>query len=183
MGEVLTFPLESSRLLLSPLAREDRGAFVAYRRNPDIARYQGWTPDYTIADADELLAGQPETDVPEPGGWLQIAIRDRETGALLGDLAIHTHEDQPDTYELGVTLDDAAQGAGIATEALRVLIAALYDQRGTHRLIAQCDARNSGAAALFTRLGFRHEARHVDADFFKEEWTTLDVFAQLATER
>ncbi|MCS4275866.1 hypothetical protein M2390_001038 [Mycetocola sp. BIGb0189] len=29
----------------------------------------------------------------------------------------------------------------------------------------------------------RHEARHVDADFFKEEWTTLDVFAQLASER
>ncbi|RLP82352.1 N-acetyltransferase [Mycetocola lacteus] len=70
----------------------------------------------------------------------------------------------------------------MASEALRVLTATLYDQRGAHRLIAQCDARNRGAVALFARLGFRDEARHVDADFFKEVWTARDPCAQLAQE-
>lgn len=30
---------------------------------------------------------------------------------------------------------------------------------------------------LFDRLGFRYEARFVEADWFKDEWTTLRVYA------
>ncbi|HZK58683.1 MAG TPA: hypothetical protein VFC59_02265 [Cryobacterium sp.] len=42
---------------------------------------------------------------------------------------------------------------------------------------------NPAGGTLLTRIGMRHEARHVDADWFTGEWTTLDEFALLARER
>lgn len=96
---VLAFPLVTPRLELSPLTRADRDAFVAYRRVPEVARWQGWHSDYSETDADALLAAQPTTISPGSGRWLQIAVR--RHGGLVGDVGVHPLAAQPDTYELG----------------------------------------------------------------------------------
>ncbi|MGN8048238.1 GNAT family N-acetyltransferase [Curtobacterium sp. 22159] len=179
---MLTFPLRTERLDLTPLDATDRDAFVAYRREPDVARWQSWTTDYSTADADRLLAAQPATVVPGSGDWLQVGVRARTDGTLLGDVAVHALAEQPDTYELGVTLGSAAQGHGYATEALRALADALVGGLGAHRLTALTDARNEPVARLFRRLGFRHEGRAVEADWFGGEWTTVDSWAVLGAE-
>ncbi len=117
----MSFVLRTERLEISPLAEADLGAFVAYRRDPDVARYQSWLLDYSLADARSLLAAQPGTTLPGPGAWLQLALRPLRTSlgsALIGDVAIGTDPVQPDTYELGVTLAPAHQGQGFAREAL-----------------------------------------------------------------
>ena len=44
------------------------------------------------------------------------------------------------------------------------------------------DDRNASVQRLLERLGLRREARHVEADWFKGEWTTLRVYAVLARE-
>jgi RimJ/RimL family protein N-acetyltransferase len=101
---------------------------------------------------------------------------------LVGDVAIHTLADQPDTYELGVTLAPAAQGKGLAAEAVAAVIAHLFASRAAHRVVASCDARNEAVGRLLRRVGMRRESRQVDADWFKEEWTTLDGYAILRRE-
>jgi RimJ/RimL family protein N-acetyltransferase len=173
------FPIRTARLVLAPLDSVDRDAFVAYRRDPDIARWQSWTPEYSAADADLLLAEQPATVVPGSGAWLQIAIHDAATDSLQGDVAVHAVTEQPDTYELGVTLAASAHGAGIATEALQAIVDDLFLTLGAHRVFAVTDARNLPAARLFSRLGFRHEGRAVDADWFKGHWASVDTWAFL----
>ncbi|WP_052848818.1 GNAT family N-acetyltransferase [Streptomyces avicenniae] len=176
-------PLTTARLSLSPLGPGDRDAFVAYRRDPAVARLQSWTPDYGTAEADRLIAAQPDGPLPAPGGWLQLAVRDPATSALLGDVAVHTWDSQPDTYELGVTVAPARQRAGVGREAVRRVADWLFDDHGAHRLVALCDARNEAVARLLRASGFRHEGRNVAADFFKGEWTSLDTYALLADER
>ena len=42
---MLTFPILTERLELTPLTQADRDAFVAYRRIPAVARWQSWNPD------------------------------------------------------------------------------------------------------------------------------------------
>lgn len=175
--------LRTERLVLAPLGADDRDAFVAYRRDPDVARWQSWTPEYSATDADHLLAGQPTRFPPSAGEWLQIGVRDAASGALLGDVAVHTVADQPDTYEVGVTVAAEHQRRGVAGEALGAVVAALFDDHGAHRVIATSDQRNAAVARLLTGLGFRHEGRAVEADWFKGEWTTLDTWAILARER
>ena len=49
-------------------------------------------------------------------------------------------------------------------------------------MVAQVDDRNAPMQRLCDRLGMRQEARLVEADRFKGEWTTLRIYAVLARE-
>jgi RimJ/RimL family protein N-acetyltransferase len=178
----VTYPLRTPRLLIEPLTVADVAEFVAYRQAPEVARYQSWTPDYTQADALRLVEGQPTSVLPTEGSWLQLAVRPAAGGTLHGDVAIHRLADQPDTFELGVTLAPASQGVGVGAEAMGAVLEFLFAEEGAHRVVAFCDARNEPVRRLLDRVGMRQESRQLDADFFKGEWTTLDGYAILAAE-
>lgn len=173
--------LDLDGLTVEPLREEHLPAFVAYRRDPVVARYQSWDVDYSLDDARALWAEQKGLEEPRAGGWLQYAIVD-PGGVLLGDVAMHRLDDQPDTYELGVTVAPAAQGSGVATRALRGTIDFLVWERGAHRILAHCDARNTAMRAVLERLGLRHEGTAFEADWFKGEWTSLETWAVLGRE-
>ena len=174
--------LTTPRLAIEPLSARDIDVFTAYRRDPDVARYQSWDTDYSRADAERLVADQRDRTFPLPGEWLQLALRETASGLLLGDLALHQLDDQPDTYEIGVTLARSSQGRGVAAEALGALLGFVFDQARAHRVVAFCDSRNHSVIRLLESIGFRHESRQADADWFKGEWTTLDGYALLASE-
>lgn len=169
--------LVTARLLIEPLGSADLDAFVDYRRRPEVARYQSWDESYSRENGLELVARQPDS-FPAAGQWMQLAMRDGKQ--LVGDLALHTLADQPDSYEVGVTV--GVPGCGYATEGMLALLAHLFEHRNAHRVIARSDARNAPVSALLTRVGFRHEGRAVAADWFKGEWTTVDSWAKLSEE-
>ena len=172
----------TQRLELRLLAHADLPAFVAYRRDPEVARYQSWDISYTTADGERLVASQQGVDLGEPGPWVQIAAIDRATGALCGDCAVCVATDPPRTAEVGVTLAPASQGSGLATEALGAVIARLFDRHGIHRVYARADDRDVPVQRLLERLGMRCEARLLDADWFKGGWATLRTYAILRRE-
>lgn len=180
--------LTTDRLRIAPLAAADVGAFTAYRADPAVARYQGWSVEWSEADSRRLVDEQDGWMLPPPGEWLQLGIHpvaaeDDATGpTLLGDVAVHRLADQPDTWELGVTLAPLSQRRGIAREALAAVIGALVHAHAAHRIIASSDARNDAVARLLTAVGLRHEGRALEADWFRGEWTTVDAWAVLARE-
>lgn len=174
--------LTTDRLTIRPLAAPDAPAFAAYRAAPDVARYQSWDAGYAVEDALRLAADQPD-GLPGPGGWLQLAVVETATGTLLGDVAVHRLADQPDTFELGATTSPAAQRRDVALEAVGTVLDHLIHAEAAHRVIASCDVRNVAAASLLRRLGFRHEGRELEADWFKDEWTSVDRWAVLGRER
>jgi RimJ/RimL family protein N-acetyltransferase len=172
----------TERLELRLLAHKDVPAFVAYRRDPDVARYQSWDASYTTADGERLVTSQQGVDFGEPGPWVQVAAIDRATAALCGDCAVRVATEPPRTAEVGVTLAPAWQGSGLATEALGAVVTRLFDQHDIHRVYAQADDRNVPVHRLLERLGFRCEARLLEADWFKDEWATLRTYAILRRE-
>lgn len=178
--------LSTPRLTIKPLELVNVPEFVAYRRVPEVARYQSWTPDYSTADAEALVAAQPVSGIPKPGEWVQLGVHapvgPEDTVTLVGDVAIGVDADQPDTYELGVTLAPHCQGMGYAREALEAVIDWLMAERGAHRIVMQGDARNDAVIDLMRRLGLRHEGSIVEGDWFKGEWTTVERFALLRRE-
>jgi RimJ/RimL family protein N-acetyltransferase len=172
----------TERLLLRPFRAGDMPDFVAYRREPEVARYQSWSTTFSMADAERFLASQQDVEFGAPGAWVQLAALDRRSGILCGDCAVRVETDQPATAEVGVTLAPDRHRSGLAAEALRAVITSLFDEQGIHRVYAQVDDRNIAAHRLFERLGFRCEARLIEADWFKGEWSTLRVFAVLRRE-
>lgn len=175
-------PLRSERLVLRRLSDDDVDALVAYRSDPDVARLQSWTPDWSHDDARRLIAGLPADDWPDPGDWLQLGVELAATGELVGDVGIHAVATQPRTTELGVTFARAHQGRGYASEAAGRLLAWLFEERRQHRVITQSDERNPALHRLVEGLGFRREATLVEADWFEGEWTTLVLHALLERE-
>jgi RimJ/RimL family protein N-acetyltransferase len=174
--------IATPRLLLRPFRAGDLAAFVAYRSDPAVARYQSWDPAFSMADAERFLEGQRGLVLGRPGPWFQLAIADRARGTLLGDCAVRVVTDQPATAEIGITLARASQGGGVAHEALTALLAELFARHRMHRVFAETDDRNARVGRLLERLGFRCEGRLVDADWFKGEWTTLRLYALLDRE-
>ncbi len=174
--------LVTARLRLRSFRAEDLTAFVAYRSTPEVARYQSWDQAFSMADAERFLGTQREVAFGQPGAWVQLAAVDRASGALCGDCAIRVLEDQPATAEVGVTFAPERQGRGLAGEALGAVVTTLFEDHAFHRVYAEADDRNVGVHRLLERLGFRCEARLLDADWFKEEWTTVRVYAVLRRE-
>ena len=174
--------IQTDRLHLRRFRHADLDAFVAYRSDEDVARFQSWDESYFKADADRFLAEDSRVAPGEPGRWLQIAIEDRGTGKLCGDCAVRVTTEQPRTAELGVTLAPHHQNHGIASEAVTATLDWLFGEQDMHRVYAQTDDRNKSAQRLLERLGFRLEARLIEADWFDGEWTTLRIYAVLKKE-
>ena len=175
--EILT-----QRLLLRPFRAEDLAAFVAYRSAPDVARFQSWDEGYSMADAEQFLVSQQGLVFGRPGEWLQLAAVDRVGGELCGDCAVRVVPYQPATAEVGVTVAPGHQGRGLAGEALAAVMTRLFEGYEIHRIYAQADDRNTAIHRVLERLGFRCEARLVEADWFKGEWSTLRTYAVLRRE-
>jgi RimJ/RimL family protein N-acetyltransferase len=172
----------TQRLRLRPFEAADLPAFAAYRSAPVVANYQSWDTSFSMADAQEFLASQQGLVFGRPGPWMQLAAIDRETGELCGDCAVRVADEQPQTAEVGVTFAPQRQGSGLASEALGAVVARLFEEHGMHRIYAETDDRNVAVHRLLERLGFRCEARLVEADWFKDEWTTVRVYALLRRE-
>jgi RimJ/RimL family protein N-acetyltransferase len=158
--------LVTERLTIARLGEADIVAFVAYRTHPDVARYQSWETSYGHDDALDLVRSQAGLELPARGGWLQLGVHaggPHDHNSLVGDVAVHLLDDQPNTWEIGVTFAPQGQGRGLATEAVSAVVAALFDQHGAHRIVAFCDARNIAVHRLFERVGLRLESHQVDA--------------------
>jgi aminoglycoside 6'-N-acetyltransferase len=157
-------------LKLRRLAASDLPAFQAYRGDPEVGRWQGWTPR---PDAEALVFLSAMAGVPffRPGQWTQLAIAEEATNALLGDIGIHVSADGREA-EFGFTLARAAQGQGIATAAVRAAIALVFEQTAVERIDAQTDERNTACIRLLERLGARLFAR-IDTEFRGEPCVEL----------
>ena len=147
-----------------------------------MARFQSWDQSYSEADAERFLAEDSNVAPGQPGQWLQIAIEELGTGNLFGDCAVRVTTEQPRTAELGVTVAPHYQNQDIASEALMATLDWLFGKHDMHRVYGQTDGRNKSAQRLLERLGFRLEARLIEADWYKGEWTTLRIYAVLRQE-
>ncbi|HEY3438562.1 MAG TPA: GNAT family protein [Actinotalea sp.] len=182
LGDASFTELRTARLVLRRFQEQDAATLAAYRSEPDVARYQGWDTPFTQEQAATFIAALHDAHPGTPGEWFQIAVCSAEDGRHLGDVAVHTDATDPGLARVGVTFAPEAQGHGYATEALTALLDHLFGVRGVRRVVADCDVRNTASAALLERVGFRHEALHRAASWWKGEWTDEHVYALLAHE-
>ena len=172
----MSYPLLTQRLSIEPLGKQDLAKFVAYRQDPDVARYQSWDVSYSSQQAMELLQSQENVLIPSAGNWLQLAIHDQETGELLGDLALHSLDQEGLSFEIGFTLARVNQGKGIALEALSRLIQYLFAEVGAISVVANCDMRNMSAIRLLLSLGFEEIPSKSWTEQFKNELVQVRHF-------
>jgi RimJ/RimL family protein N-acetyltransferase len=176
------YPIRTERLLLRPLTTDDADALLAYRSRPDVCRYLPFEPMDRRVIAERLANQWATTALTDEGQALTLGIVLAATGSLIGDVILFWHSRLHRGGELGYVLNPAFGGHGFATEAARAVLGLGFDGLGLHRIVARLDERNCASARMARRLGMRQEARLVENELFKGEWSTELDFAMLAGE-
>lgn len=153
----LAFPIQTDRLALRRLQLSDLERFAAYRGDPVLARYQGWSP-MSRCEARAFVTAMLAQPTLEIGTWHQIAIASRTDDLLLGDIGLCVRENGD--AEIGFTLMHEAQGKGFATEALQGLARGLFGCPEVLRIVGVTDERNPASVRVLERLGMRLASRH-----------------------
>jgi RimJ/RimL family protein N-acetyltransferase len=122
------------------------------------------------------------TELTAEGQVMILGAQVRDTGALAGDVMLAWQSREHACGEIGAVFNPDLSGRGYATEALDALLRLGFEGLGLHRIIARIDERNGPSVRLVGRLGMRLEARLVENEWFKGEWTTELDFAMLAGE-
>jgi aminoglycoside 6'-N-acetyltransferase len=135
--------LHGERVTLRPVAEADVGSLAAILREPSVARWWG------TRDADESASELVHDDET-------VAFAIDVEGEVVGCVQYH-EELEPDYRHAGLDVFVAAahQGAGLGSEAVRVLARHLFEERGHHRLTIDPAAANERAIRAYERVGFR----------------------------
>lgn len=145
-------PQATNRLTLRRFIGTDLEQFLAYRQDADIARFQGWSM-LSENEARAFIREMNLATMGVPGDWFQVAIAEKQSNMLVGDIGLCVLEQEPTTVELGFTLARAEQGQGYAQEAVHALIEVLFTQEQVSKIIGITDTRNKPSINLLTRLG------------------------------
>lgn len=186
----LDLPLRTERLVIRASTAADAAAVWHYRRLDEVNRWLTTAP----ADVDAFRAhfADPErlavtllVELPGGGviGDIMLRVEDAWSQAEVRALAAGVQA------ELGWAMDPAYQGRGLATEAVRAVMAACFTELGLRRVSAGCFAANEPSWRMMERLGMRREehsrgtALHRSGEWMDgmnygilaEEWRALTV--------
>lgn len=154
MSSHITDPLprQGPRISLRRLRVADLELFQAYRADPNVGRFQGWSPMST-SEATAFLSDMSTAAFGKDGAWFQIGIAERSTDRLIGDLGVCLRRAEDRYAEIGFTLAAESQGQGLASEAVREALVLLFEQTDVARVIAITDTRNDASIRLLQRVG------------------------------
>ena len=145
-------PRTAERIVLRRLRPADLADFQSYRTDPEVGRYQGWSPVPSnlarVFLTDMSIVKFTAVDV-----WFQLGIADRLTDRLIGDIGFSICGPDHQHAELGFTLLRSFQGRGLATEAVRTMVDLLFDHTEVARVVAIAHAQNHPCVRLLQRVG------------------------------
>ena len=150
----VALPRTAARLVLRRFAARDLAAFQTYRCDPEVGRYQGWSA-LDDAGAAAFLAEMADATIGVPGEWFQIAVADKSTDALVGDIGIGFDKDRAGVGEIGFSMAPSAQGRGLGSEAVSCALALLFESGQVDVVEGITDARNAPSIRLLERVGMR----------------------------
>jgi RimJ/RimL family protein N-acetyltransferase len=144
--------LVTNTLVLRKPAPQDAVAiFTQYAGDPVVTRYLSWPRHRTIQETRAFLELSEAAWRHWPAGPYLIESND---GALLGATGLSFQT--PDHAAVGYVLARNAWGRGIATEALRAVIA-VGAAVGVRRLCAVCHTEHAASLRVLEKCGFTRD--------------------------
>lgn len=147
--------IKTTRLHLRPIEPNDTIALYKYRSDSVTNKYQGWIPK-TIDEVKEFI-GKISPAINIPGTWFQFVILLNENNSLIGDIGIHFLDTDNNHVEIGFTLDKSYQGKGYAIEALKQVIAFIFNNLKKSVIVASIDPGNLKSINLVEKAGFKKD--------------------------
>jgi len=154
-----SLPFQPSRIRLRLLRRQDLHAFLLYRNDADVARFQGWSP-MSQAEAKAFIEQYDSLDSLTPGTWSQLAIAAVSDDTLIGDVGLWLSPGASEA-EFGLTIAPEYQGQGLGTETVRGIIDFLFQIETIGSIVASTDVRNTPCLRALAAAGMQKVGSNV----------------------
>lgn len=172
--------LETPRLVLRPLSRDDAADVFEYARDDEVSRTTTWEAHRTIEDThrflDSVLGGMERGEVAP---W---ALELKADGHVVGTCGFGWWRPQHARAELGYALARRCWNLGLMTEAAAEAIRFGFEHMRLHRLEAQCLPDNIGSARVMEKNGMRCEGILRGSMFAKGAYRDRKIYAILRPE-
>ncbi|MCQ8893969.1 MAG: GNAT family N-acetyltransferase [Methanolinea sp.] len=180
-GCVTGFFLETERLILEDLGRDDLSNIGRIAGNPDVMRYV-----LIWLDTDAQVAAFFERAVDEsqkaPRNSYILAARVKATGEFAGLTFLEIDPAQESTGEVGIVLLPEFQACGYGKEILRKYLEFGFCILGLHRVFGKCDERNLASARLMEQCGLTYEGTIREHVWLRDHWRSTRYYGMLDRE-
>ena len=148
--------IDTHRLVLRPFRLEDAEAMYRnWASDPEVTRYLTW-PAHASVDGTRAVLNSWIQHYGE-GSFFNWGIEWKETGEVIGSIAVVRLNGNTEAAEIGYCLGRTFWGRGIMPEALRAVMAYLFDTVGLNRVAACHDVNNPRSGRVMEKAGMRRE--------------------------
>lgn len=170
--------IETKRLILRLLEKDDLPALFAVNGDDEVFRYSPRESWKTPADGEAWLARVMAHR--ESGATMQFVIVLRDGGSPIGTLAVFHFEESVGSAEIGYVLGREHWGKGLMKEALAAFVEFAFKTLRLKRLEAELDPRNAASVKVLERVGFTREGLRRRNYLQKGEVTDTGLYGMLS---
>ena len=169
---------ETELRLIEPRHVEQLNALIEQNR-AHIKEWSSWLKgDRTIEDARAFIERNLKQFAENKGFNVAIWYR----GEMAGQIGYNYLDWVNRKTEIGYWLGERFEGRGLMTKACRALVAHAFDELKLNRVEMQCAVQNRKSRRIPERLGFRQEGTLLQAEWVRDHFNDLVVYAMLADE-
>ena len=168
--------LSDGSLVLRPWRQDDAAGVAAMCDEPSVARYIPVPSPYTLTDGEEWV-GDAARKWSEDH-WAQFAVTRSETGELVASCGVKLDVERQ-SGEIGYLVKKEARREGVASGAVRLLIAWCFDELGLGRLQIRADPANTASRRTVEVCGFQYEGLLRANDVIRGERTDDAMYSLL----
>ncbi|ESP91444.1 MULTISPECIES: GNAT family N-acetyltransferase [Pseudoalteromonas] len=167
-----TTVIETERLILKALTKEDARALFAIFSDHEVMKYWNTEPWGSMEQATCFIA--KSTATLENNTQMTLGIYWKETGELLGKIMLFSYDKPSKRAEIGFGISRRYWGKGIVSEAGQALVEHAFNHLGLRRIEAEIDPDNISSSKALERLGFEKEG------VLKQRWEINGVVSDSA---
>ncbi|MBO0442741.1 GNAT family N-acetyltransferase [Vagococcus fluvialis] len=170
--------LETPRLYLRKMTVADTNeVFENWTSSENVAKYLTWAPHTSIEVTKEYLTAEEEN---RDEGW---GIVLKETGQLIGNIAVIEDKRKIKTKILGYVLGEKFWNHGYMSEALFKVIDFLFETTDVNRIEAEHDTKNPNSGKVMAKAGMTFEGVLREAGYNNQGIVDVAYYSILRSDR
>lgn len=156
MNKAGTQRIETERLILRRFKTDDaEDMYRNWASDPEVTRFLTW-PVHPSEDVTKALLADWVSHY-EDGGSFNWVMEYKDTGSVIGNISVVKLNEATEAADMGYCMSRAYWGQGLMPEALKAVMAFLFETVGLNRIAACHDVNNPKSGRVMDKAGMKQE--------------------------